>query len=250
MAQSTFIPGRHIMDNIYLAQELMRRYADNKNAPKCTVKIDLRKAYDSVDWDFLKSILHGLNFHPKFVFWVIQCVTTPRFSIAINGSPHGVTTCPWRSWQTLGGILGLPSRDLEEIRSIFGFPMGALSVKYLGVPLTLSKLNIMHYTPLIEKIASLTKKWTCKNLSYAGKTELVRSVLQGVECYWLQVFPLPANVRDRVISICREFLWGTKHPPVSWKELFLPKDEGGLGFRDLGAWNKALLARNLWNIHV
>ncbi|XP_042003827.1 uncharacterized mitochondrial protein AtMg00310-like [Salvia splendens] len=42
----------------------------------------------------------------------------------------------------------------------------------------------------------------------------------------------------------------TEIPPVSWKDLCLPKDEGGLDFRDLGAWNKALLVRNLWNIHV
>ncbi|XP_042056254.1 uncharacterized protein LOC121800817 [Salvia splendens] len=146
-------------------------------------------------------------------------------------------------WQAANTGLG---GDQEH----FWLPVGFLAGKYLGVPLASSKLNIMHYTPLIDKIASLTKKWTGKNLSYAGKTKLVRSVLQGVECYWLQVFPLPANVRGWVIYICREFLWGTKYPPVSWNDLCLPKDEGGLGFRDLGAWNKALLARNLWNIHV
>ncbi|XP_042045739.1 uncharacterized protein LOC121792017 [Salvia splendens] len=57
-------------------------------------------------------------------------------------------------------------------------------------------------------------------------------------------------MRDRIISTCREFLWGTKYPPVAWKKLCLPKNEGGLGFQDLEAWNKALLARNLWNIHT
>ena len=119
----------------------------------------------------------------------------------------------------------LPLRDLDEIKSTFGFPLGTLPVRYLGVPLDSKKLNIVHYSPLIEKIAFLTKKWTGKNLSYAGKSELVRSVLQGVECYWLQVFPLPANVRDRIISICREFLWGTKYGPIKWIELCLPKEE-------------------------
>lgn len=54
----------------------------------------------------------------------------------------------------------LPSRDLEEIKTIFGFPLGTLPVRYLGVPLESKKLHIMHYSPLIEKIASLTKKWT------------------------------------------------------------------------------------------
>ncbi|KAL1569134.1 hypothetical protein AAHA92_00646 [Salvia divinorum] len=49
MAQSAFIPGRSIIDNTYLAQELIRGYAEKRNAPKCCVKIDLRKAYDTVD---------------------------------------------------------------------------------------------------------------------------------------------------------------------------------------------------------
>ncbi|XP_042041255.1 uncharacterized protein LOC121786687 [Salvia splendens] len=62
----------------------------------------------------------------------------------------------------------LPPRDLEEVQSVFGFPSRSLPVKYLGVPLASSKLNIMHYTSLIDKIAALTKKWTGKNLSDAS----------------------------------------------------------------------------------
>ncbi|XP_042003832.1 uncharacterized protein LOC121752810 [Salvia splendens] len=93
-------------------------------------------------------------------------------------------------------------RDFEEIRDIFGFPKDTLPVRYLGVPLDSKKLNIMHYSPMIEKIASTTNRWTGTNLSYAGKAELIRSILQGVECYLMHVFPLSANVRDRIKSIC------------------------------------------------
>lgn len=49
-AQSAFISGRNVVDNIHLAQELMRGYANKKNTPRCTIKIDLCKACDTVDW--------------------------------------------------------------------------------------------------------------------------------------------------------------------------------------------------------
>ena len=39
-----------------------------------------------------------------------------------------------------------------------------------------------------------------------------------------------------------------KKPLVSWKEICRPKNEGGLGFIDLSAWNLALLSKALWNL--
>ena len=42
---------------------------------------------------------------------------------------------------------------------------------------------------------------------------------------------------------------GGKYAPVAWKDVCLPKEEGGLGVRDLKAWNKALHTKIPWNIH-
>ncbi|XP_052623751.1 uncharacterized protein LOC128129111 [Lactuca sativa] len=65
--QSAFIPGRSILDNILLAQELMVGYKKKRGTPKCTIKIDIQKAYDTVDWDFLNRVLQGFGFHPVIV---------------------------------------------------------------------------------------------------------------------------------------------------------------------------------------
>lgn len=43
-------------------------------------------------------------------------------------------------------------------------------------------------------------------------------------------------------------MWTTKHPPIAQAKMCKPKEEGGLGFRDLETWNLALLARVLWQI--
>ncbi|GJU90335.1 hypothetical protein Tco_1302758 [Tanacetum coccineum] len=53
-----------ISDNILLTQELMKNYHRRRGPPRCAFKVDIQKAYDTVDWKFLESILKGFGFHP------------------------------------------------------------------------------------------------------------------------------------------------------------------------------------------
>lgn len=84
-AQSAFIKGRNITDNYMLAQALIHRYGHKHLAPKCMVKIDLQKAYDSISWDFLLEVLWGLKFHPCFIHWILTCVTSPLSALLSTG---------------------------------------------------------------------------------------------------------------------------------------------------------------------
>lgn len=47
-AQAALVPGRNMKDNILLMQELLRGYNRKRTSPRCIIKIDLRKAYDSI----------------------------------------------------------------------------------------------------------------------------------------------------------------------------------------------------------
>jgi hypothetical protein len=87
--QSAFIPGRNISENVLLAQELVRNYHRKGGQPRCTMKIDLMKAYDSVNWEFILHCLACFGFPVKFINWIRECITSPRFSIAINGTLVG-----------------------------------------------------------------------------------------------------------------------------------------------------------------
>ncbi|XP_069151992.1 secreted RxLR effector protein 78-like [Solanum lycopersicum] len=49
------------------------------------LKIDLQKAYDSVEWDYLEKVMCGLGFPEIFVKWIMKCVTTVNYSIVVNG---------------------------------------------------------------------------------------------------------------------------------------------------------------------
>ena len=88
-AQSSFIQGRNMVDNIHLAQELLRKYNCKRVSPRWLAKVDIRKAYDSVCWKFIKGILSGLGFPITFIDWVMECISSTSFSLLINGSLCG-----------------------------------------------------------------------------------------------------------------------------------------------------------------
>nr|GEW99676.1 hypothetical protein [Tanacetum cinerariifolium] len=65
--QSAFILGRRISDNILITQELMHNYHRKIGPPRCAFKIDIQKAYDTVDWPFLETILIRFDFHRTMI---------------------------------------------------------------------------------------------------------------------------------------------------------------------------------------
>ncbi|KAL2246058.1 UNVERIFIED_CONTAM: hypothetical protein Sindi_2874000 [Sesamum indicum] len=85
--QGAFIPGRSIRDNILLTQELLTGYNQVRLPPRCTLKVDIRKSYDTVEWDFLLAVLQLFGFPQTFTRWIQECVAA--FSIGLNGNPHG-----------------------------------------------------------------------------------------------------------------------------------------------------------------
>nr|XP_010312970.1 uncharacterized protein LOC104644590 [Solanum lycopersicum] len=80
-----FIPGRKIGDNIILAHELVKAYTRKNVSPRSMLKIDLQKAYDSVEWPYLEQVMEGLGFPELFIHWVMQCVKTVNYTIVVNG---------------------------------------------------------------------------------------------------------------------------------------------------------------------
>ncbi|KAL0317948.1 UNVERIFIED_CONTAM: hypothetical protein Sangu_2209100 [Sesamum angustifolium] len=84
---------------------------------------------------------------------------------------------------------GIQNDTLDEALAMTDFARGHMPVRYLGIPLAAQRLSVTDYSPLVDQIAGCIRKWTAKSLSFAGRLELIRSVLQGVECFWLQVFP-------------------------------------------------------------
>jgi hypothetical protein len=86
--QSAFVLTRWITDNALLAFECVHEIQkdNSRRGDFCAFKLDLSKAYDRVDWGFLKCVMEKLGFHMKFVQWVITCVTTISYFVRFNGT--------------------------------------------------------------------------------------------------------------------------------------------------------------------
>ncbi|CAN6724078.1 unnamed protein product [Malus baccata var. baccata] len=89
--QSAFVAGKQIQDNILVVHEILHSLNhQSKDMQKgMAIKLDMAKAYDRVEWDFLLSMMSKLGFAPFFCNRVKECISTVSFSILINGSPTG-----------------------------------------------------------------------------------------------------------------------------------------------------------------
>ena len=88
--QAAFIPGRWIAENQIIVQEILHSFKTRKvKSGLMAVKIDLQKAYDRVNWNFLQVVLKNFGFDEKFVKWILECVSTVSFELLINGGKTG-----------------------------------------------------------------------------------------------------------------------------------------------------------------
>jgi hypothetical protein len=87
-----------------------------------------------------------------------------------------------------------------------GMKEGKLPVRYLGVPLISNKLSSLDCEALLEKISSQINSWMAKHLSFAGRLQLLSSVLYIIQIYWLNIFILPKKVIKAIDKKFNRFL--------------------------------------------
>jgi hypothetical protein len=85
--QSVFVPTHWIIDNIISAYKCLHFTKQKKPQELrcCALKLDMRKAYDRVEWNYLRAVTLRLGFHQLWVEAVIQLVSTVSFSVLFNG---------------------------------------------------------------------------------------------------------------------------------------------------------------------
>ncbi|KAG7587431.1 Endonuclease/exonuclease/phosphatase superfamily [Arabidopsis thaliana x Arabidopsis arenosa] len=331
-AQSAFMPGRLLAENVLLATEVVQGYNRKHIQPRAMLKVDLRKAFDSVSWEFILSALRALDIPAKFLGWIKECITTPSFLVCVNGttsgffkssrglrqgdplspylfvlvmevfsklllsrfdagyikfhpktaelsishlmfaddvmiffygsefSLHGINEAlddfaNWSGLQMNREKTNLFHAGMSQTEAVaiarHGFEVGNLPIRYLGLPLMHRKLRIAEYDPLIEKISARFRGWAVKSLSFAGRTQLIASVIYGTVNFWMTTFMIPIGCIKKIESLCSRFLWSGniesgRGAKVAWSGVCLPKNEGGLGLRRFREWNTTLCLRFIW----
>ena len=86
--QGVFVPDRLIQDNILLAHEVFQSFKSKSGTTGwIAIKLDMEKAYDRLEWNYIFTTLEKLGFAPTWIEWVKACVTTSSFSVLVNGIP-------------------------------------------------------------------------------------------------------------------------------------------------------------------
>jgi hypothetical protein len=85
-SQQAFIEGRHISNNIIVAQEIAHSFSlSSHGSHDFMIKIDLAKAFDRLEWHFVGSALARRGLHAHFINLIHACISSPTFSVIING---------------------------------------------------------------------------------------------------------------------------------------------------------------------
>lgn len=84
--QCSFIQGRHSLDNIVIAQEIIHNMRHMKGKKGfVVVKVDIETVYDRIEWDFLENTLTDIGFSKKTVDILMVCVKTCHMQVLWNG---------------------------------------------------------------------------------------------------------------------------------------------------------------------
>ncbi|GJX96249.1 RNA-directed DNA polymerase, eukaryota, partial [Tanacetum coccineum] len=267
-----------VSDNILITQELMHNYHRDRGPPKCAFKVDIQKAYDTVDWRFLGFILKRFGFHHTMIKWIMSCVTSASFSICINGNIYGffkskrglrqgdplspylftlvmeILTLILKRRVRLSDTFRYHNHCEELESSMFqvwvpSIPKSTAFFCNVMPHVKNAILSIMPFSEAHHRIGD----WKNKSLSFAGRLQLCKSVVSSMQVYWASVLVIPMGIVSDIQQLIRGFLWCNgdyKHgkAKVAWDDICLPKHEGGLGLRSLEVFNLALMTTHIWNI--
>ncbi|XP_039060369.1 uncharacterized protein LOC120204345 [Hibiscus syriacus] len=185
---------------------MVKGYGRKTISPRCSMKIDLHKAFDSLDWRFISVVLKAIQLPHQFIAWIEECFTQARYSIAFNGTLigyfKGARGLRQGNVESVVGILsvldqfhqisglklnsskselfaaGIPNGIMDKIKRISGFKIGSLHVKYLGIPLVSRKLTDKDCEALITNIKQKLQSWWSNFAPVSSGNELIERLLE------------------------------------------------------------------------
>nr|GEZ37435.1 RNA-directed DNA polymerase, eukaryota, reverse transcriptase zinc-binding domain protein [Tanacetum cinerariifolium] len=253
-----------ILDGLFILNELLS-WCKFKKTKAMIFKVDFKKAFDSVRWDFLDDTLDKFSFGTKWRGWIQGCLNSAMGSILVNGSP----TSEFKFHK------GLKQRDtlspflfilvMESLHLSFNHILNAGLFKGILIDnsLTLSHLFYAEDVVFIEEVNFAASLIGCTTLStpfnYLGvkvgapsfRNSSWEEVLSKIS-YRLSKWKLKAlSIGGRLTLLKSELFNGVNNKErkismIRWKKVMASKKKGGLNVSSFFTLNRALLFKWLW----
>ncbi|CAJ2636477.1 unnamed protein product [Trifolium pratense] len=142
----------------------------------------------------------------------------------------------------------------EEIAHQLGVTQVLGTGKYLGLPSMIGRSKKSTFKFIKDRIWKKINSWSSRHLSQAGREVMIKSILQSIPTYVMSIFLLPKTLLDDIEKMLNSFWWGHSGNNgrglhwLSWERLSVSKDYGGMGFKNLQAFNMAMLGKHAWNL--
>ncbi|XP_024177967.1 uncharacterized protein LOC112183885 [Rosa chinensis] len=267
--QSAYVPGRLISDNTLVATEVAHFMCKLRHREEgfFSLKLDISKAYDRLEWKFLQAILTKLGFDSKWINMVMSCVMSVTYAILVNASIQECTRVReiLNTYECASGkkinfqkSSVVFSRNVpKELQYEFAVVLEVNCVeehdRYLGLPLRVGKAKMANFRYIKEKLTKKLVNWKFKILSCARKEILIKAFPQTMPLYAMNCYLLPKGLCDDIHQLYASFFWGDTDDKrrIHWsssERLCLTKHEGDMGFKNIFAYNLAMLAKQGWRL--
>nr|GEY43105.1 RNA-directed DNA polymerase, eukaryota, reverse transcriptase zinc-binding domain protein [Tanacetum cinerariifolium] len=272
--QSAFVADRQIMDGPFILNEFLQ-WCRRKKKHTLIFKVDFKKAYDSVRWDFLDDVLNKFGFDAglftgikinsmvnlSHLFYEDDVIFLGQWSELNIDSLVQVLECFFRASglrinMCKSKIMGVNVVDgkVKNAAVKLGYLVLKTPFTYLGTKVGDIMSRKHAWKEVVEKVLFRLSRWKMKILSIGGRFTILKSVLGSMPIFHMSIFKVPSSILKTLESIHSLFFNGmdpkSKNASwVKWNNVLTPKDKGGLGVLSLYALNRGLTLKWVWRFY-
>ncbi|XP_026383536.1 uncharacterized protein LOC113279033 [Papaver somniferum] len=195
-----------ISDNIIIAQEIIHSFKKKKvKHAGMGIKIDMSKAFDRVDWDFLIKAMKAFGFDSKFYdcLLFIRVDLKECHNILKLIETFSTTSGQMINFEKSGVFFSKKVQPKHQTMICKILKIKKIDPKdtYLGTPLFISREKIQLFDSIVEKMKQKIQRWIGKTLSQASKMVLNKATLASVASYQMSCFILPKETTKKIDAL-------------------------------------------------